>query len=187
MANGGPMSCPATMVDLELAICKLYEDVNTAKRIKWHIPGVQASQTVVGLQHVDDALVCSKIYCTECLRKGVKRLWPKDVGTTLEGVGPVVPFLHAEIRVLDTNGVCPIYVVPLVHNRDFANGTTPYPQFSKVSPLFAKKLQPPRPLQHYLTCELFNVDQLLEGHTQHAAEPVCLLVAEMFRLQWPFG
>ena len=39
---------------------------------------------IQGLQHVDDAMLMSGVFCDRCLSAGTKKLWPKDVGTTME-------------------------------------------------------------------------------------------------------
>ena len=88
------MSAAATCIDIEMDVASLAQGNATLKRVKWFVPSaplLKSSQLVAGFQHVDDALVCSKIFCEECLLNGVRKLWPEDVGVSLEGSGNSIP------------------------------------------------------------------------------------------------
>ena len=61
---GGPMSAAATCIDIEMDVASVAQGNATLKRVKWFVPSaplLKSSQLVAGFQHVDDALVSSKI------------------------------------------------------------------------------------------------------------------------------
>ena len=83
-------------------------------------------KTIQGLIHVDDTLIASKIHCASCLEKGVKVLWPENLGIEIEHRPPILDFLHIRIELLDCIVECPVNFTPLFKNEDFARGNTEY-------------------------------------------------------------
>ena len=140
---------------------------------------------VAGFQHVDDALVCSKIFCEECLLNGVRKLWPEDVGVSLEGSGSHIPFLHVDVEILNDNSLFPVLITPAAPNRDFARGLDAYPALSKLSPFFHREFQPPSILRNYFFCKLYGFDQVFEGRMTGVETHVAALVSEAILLHWP--
>ena len=182
---GGPVSSPCTSLDLETAICRYYRDPETAKRVGWTLDGYFPEQLVQGLLHVDDAIAFSKVFCCECLFQGIERLWPEDVGVSLEGSGGTVPFLHVEVQATDEATADPVRVVPLSHNRDFAQGAALLPAFAKLPPYVGQDVTKRQQLAQYMWSRVCSHDQVLQGDPQAAAGPVAELVTEAVRLQWP--
>ena len=85
---GGSFSEPATLVDLGESVYRLYTDGgNTARRVGWALDKARPDQLVQGLQHVDGAAIFSEVFCSECLLRGPQKLWPRDVGVSLEETG----------------------------------------------------------------------------------------------------
>ena len=96
---GGPLSEPGTLIDLQEPIrCAIG---NKSSRFDFVGLGLGESgggtlkdyrfgQIAQGVQHVDDAAVFSNILCVHCLEILVKKLWPEDVGVSIE-VGPCDP------------------------------------------------------------------------------------------------
>ena len=76
---GGIVSAIAAAVDLEDGVHKLYANRQSAKDIGWHVHKMPTNTLVQGVQHVDDALVLSKIFCNKCLWNGIKQMWPEDI------------------------------------------------------------------------------------------------------------
>ena len=95
---GGSFSEPATLIDLNHDILKLQYSGSKQREVGWDLDGFSPNQLVAGWLYVDDALVGSKIYCSQCPFEGIQRLWPSDVGTTLEESGHDVTFLQARVR-----------------------------------------------------------------------------------------
>ena len=73
---------------------------------------------------MDDALVCSKVWCPQCLFDLLQNLWPRDIGLTLEGCTPDIHFLHIDIPILDSFDAVTIIISPhVLTKKDF------YPDF----------------------------------------------------------
>ena len=160
------MSDAATCIDIEMDVASLAEGTATLKKVKWFIPSapsLKSYQLVAGFQHVDDALVASKICCEECLLNGVRKLWPEDVGVSLEGSGTNIPFLHVDVEIFNDNNVYPMLLVPAAPNRDFARGTDGYPSLSKLASFFHRDFQPPAILRKYVSVSSMGLIRYLKG------------------------
>eukprot|EP00974_Lingulodinium_polyedra_P018946 1833226-Lingulodinium_polyedra.AAC.1 len=110
---GGPFSAAATTVDLEHDVSSLYCDTRVARRVGWLVPKVDMRHTVQGVLHVDDSIVFSKILCEDCLIAGVAKLFPADIGMSCEARGACIPFLHAQIVIIDEECAVPVVITPL--------------------------------------------------------------------------
>lgn len=96
---GGSFSEPATLLDLGEDVFRLYtEHRPTITRTGWSYGNYSMSEIIQGVQHVDDAIIMSCIWCSDCLLEGVQKLWSDDVGTTLEETGNNITFLHSQLR-----------------------------------------------------------------------------------------
>ena len=99
---GGALSEPGTLADLQHEVHLLYSD-NTQhallKKIGLRVdkPGFGARHIIAGVQHVDDLLIFSKLFCKDCLFEASGKLFTTDVGMTFEGAGPVLRMLQAFI------------------------------------------------------------------------------------------
>ena len=112
---GGAFGGPATLVDLGTDVSQLYRSTKKQKQVGWYISGVPLSRSIQGLQHVDDALVFSTVFCDECVERGMCRLWPRDVGVEVEERGQSITFLRSQFTVLDGKNVI---VQPATPNSD---------------------------------------------------------------------
>ncbi len=122
--QGGPLSEPGTLVDLNQDVLELHENRNNEMiKVGWHVPGhsFNLSQLVLGLLHVDDSLLISRDLCVKCLESGVSKMWPSDVGVSLEEQGDVIRYLNALVFVLGSK----IKVAPFNPNVCFALGFEP--------------------------------------------------------------
>ena len=90
------------------------------------------TRVIQALLHVDDALVCSKSLCCNCLATTIQRAWPADVEPKIEESGHKINFLHctitAEERSIFTNKVTYTVQTP---NFNFTKGTTTAPRMAK--------------------------------------------------------
>ena len=116
---GGALSEPATLVDLGECTRGLYVGGPEAAASGWARPGFATQELVAGLQHVGDAVLLSHVYCPDCLAAGLRKVWPQDVGATLEESGPRVRFLHSLLLV---ERGCELVVRPFVANSRFSRG-----------------------------------------------------------------
>jgi len=64
-AMGAPMSEPITGVDLGDDVSQLYSSSKVQARAGWVLPGMSILELIDGAQHVDDALVCSLVFCSQ--------------------------------------------------------------------------------------------------------------------------
>ena len=185
MAHGGPVSAPCTSLDLDTAIVSFYNDPEVAEATGWVLDDASPGDLVQGLLHVDDSLIMSKVFCYDCLLHGVEKLWPQDVGASLEGKGARIPFLHVELQIGNAPEPAPIRAVPLSHNRAFAQGQAAHPAFATLPPYVGAPVTVQRHLAAYAWCRLAAFSQTLRGTTELAAEPLADLLAEMAQLGWP--
>ena len=91
---GGSYSEPGTLADLAHSVLKL-QTKSERIRVGWfHTahPDLPLDALIMGLQHVDDCLLASRLFCTSCIEKGVQLAWPEDVGVSTEEFGSVITF-----------------------------------------------------------------------------------------------
>ena len=124
---GGSMSEPATLVDLGEDTRRLYVDPQVQRSSGLLYGTTPIGAIIQGLQHVDDALLMSKLWCGRCLLGALQRTWPTDCGTNLEEEGHTVRFLSAVISVGTDSSLC---VRPHYVNARFARGLSSYPEES---------------------------------------------------------
>ena len=89
-AMGGSFSQPAILVNLGHDIRTYCKPTSKQQQVGWVLDCFSPTQLIAGILHVDDALVASGVLCYKCLVKGMKRLWPSDVGTSLEEHGSTI-------------------------------------------------------------------------------------------------
>lgn len=72
--QGGSLSEPGTLVDLNEDIFELHAGQRSLSEVGWCVgnPSLELEQVVLGLLHVDDSLLMSKILCVDCLENGIK-------------------------------------------------------------------------------------------------------------------
>ena len=179
------MSSPCTSLDLETAIVSYYNNPAVAKATGWVLEDMDPQDLIQGILHVDDSICMSKVFCTDCLFRGVQALWPKDVGVSLEAEGARIPFLHVELQVGTEREPSPVRAVPLSHNRGFARGEAAHPAFAKLSPYVGAPVSVQRHLAAYTWCRLAGFSQTLQGRTEYCVEPLGELLAEIAILGWP--
>ena len=81
---GGSMSEPGTLVDLNEDLHFYKNNTSELHKLGWSFENKPIDKLVTGALHVDDSVVLSKIYCMDCLAKGIKAMWPLDVGMSIE-------------------------------------------------------------------------------------------------------
>eukprot|EP00969_Alexandrium_andersonii_P334489 14781897-Alexandrium_andersonii.AAC.1 len=63
---GGSHSEPATLVDSGAFVHKLHTSPKTRAETGVDVDSLPVDQLLAGLQHVDDLLVCSRVWCEDC-------------------------------------------------------------------------------------------------------------------------
>ena len=136
---------------------------------------------VQGVLHVDDTLILSRIHCTSCLWKNIQRIWPEDVGLTLEGEGPTFSFLHTEVCIVNDGRFGEIGVKPLMKSTAFASGEEDFPSYSKLAPYVLPHVQSVKTLSAVVWTKLSTYDQVLVRKLETCAECLNVLVSERSR------
>jgi len=179
---GGSFSEPATLLDLGTDVHKFYTDVNFQKRVGLHISGMSPRHLIVGMQHVDDAVVASKVFCEECLERGTERIWPKDVGTSIEEKGPTITFMATTIIILPDHGF-EVYPTPV--NADFAKGLSTFPKISRLPDFQGSEHHTQEDFRQFIVGRIVNINMLSRGSLLHAIPACSALFGEIFKLHWP--
>ena len=87
------------------------------KNVGWQVENLAFGQIVVGVQHVDDCILFSRIWCEDCMFKHLQATWPTDVGCSKEGGGKCVQMLNSVIVIENAQ----VFVYP--HNPNIAHET----------------------------------------------------------------
>jgi hypothetical protein len=179
---GGSFSEPATLVDLGEDIFWLYNSREKARDSGWKIKGIEMEQTVQGMLHVDDCLLLSQIWCPCCLEKGTKRVWPKDVGTSMEEIGPTIVFLSARISF----GPGKSFILePNFANFRFSLGLDDFPHLSRLGPFMGHQQHTSEHLRRYVWAKMLSFNHLIRGNAENGCAAFSFLVLEVLRLRWP--
>ena len=179
---GGSFSEPATLIDLGHDTRKLYTQTSVQERIGWSLAGYKIEELVAGLCHVGDALLASRVFCHRCLLKGLRKLWPSDVGTNLEEFGSTVKFLQVRVDALP-NGA--FTVMPAAQNLQFVQGLCNEPEVAKCVPFVDKGSQDYFQIKSWLWGRLITFEKLAGGRMENAMVATSALLAEALLLGWP--
>ena len=178
---GGSLSEPGTLVDLNASVGLLDVDDTERKRVGWFIPELSFQQTVGGMLHVDDSIVFSKIFCNDCLERGVQRMWPPDVGVEREGTHPVIRFLHA-VLVFDN---CDVHVFPFTPNSMFSLGFHYKQKIARLGPYRGAQIHDYKKFQMFVWGFVLQADKLIDDDTIPSFGILLLFLRELALLQWP--
>ena len=178
---GGALSEPGTLVDLQECIRLLYTHPDMLKEIGWKHRDFTVNQIVQGITHVDDSLVISKVLCHDCLYEGCCRLFPKDVGTSLEETGPYMRFLNSWLIVGDES----IHVLPFSPNVRFALHLDDKQKVARLGDFNKSIAFTYRMLRQFMVSQILTYDGITNGHDPDAMAFVIILVSEIRRLNWP--
>ena len=135
--------------------------------------------------HVDDSIWNSQRICAACLTLCAFRVWPADVGVTVESTEQTFEFLHTQITMGEKPTDPPISIDYRVKNADFAQGRTASPGFSLFPPFVHGLSQ----FEHLRRCAGAHL-LLVAGCYQNSftaahATRVCSVAMEALRLGWP--
>ena len=178
---GGSFSEPGTLVDLNEELRILAEDSNKMCEIGWHFKNWTLTDLVSGLMHVDDAIVFSRIFCSCCLERGMKQLWPEDVGISLEETGPTVRMLQSYIHI---RGVS-VHIRPHNPNVSFALGFDPVQKIARLGPYLGEPFHAYQNLCQFLHGKLLAYNHLVQGDADSMFVYLGFLLLEIVRLNWP--
>ena len=178
---GGSLSEPATLVDLGESIQDAYSKLGRWKSTGLYVNGLTAVQTLAGVLHVDDALCISRVHCPKCILQGVSKIYPSDVGTSLEGTSPEVHFLHADVRVVGDQ----LEVKPHCENEDFVAHKSEWQKKSRLGLFICRDLQGKKTLRQFIWSRVISFNHTCEGSGARGATAFAHVVVEILRLNWP--
>ena len=178
---GGSFSEPGTLVDLSEEIRLLDENSGKLVEVGWNFKGWKLHDLVSGLMHVDDAVVFSRIFCPGCLEQGMKRLWPQDVGISLEEIGPTVRMLHSHIHIIGLT----VHIRPYNPNTSFALGFSSEQKVARLGPFLGQPFHEYADLQKFLHAKILAYNHLVQGDYDNMFVYVGVLLLEIVKLQWP--
>ena len=92
--QGGPFSEPGTCMDLGYCAAKFLSARENWQEVGMQHKDLEGAKILAGVVYVDDGLFASKIFCVKCIFQALGRVWPKDVGITLEEYGRRICFLQ---------------------------------------------------------------------------------------------
>ena len=178
---GGSFSEPGTLVDLNEELRRIDDSDDALQDVGWLVEGMSLEEVVTGIMHVDDALVLSKVFCTACLEKGMRRLWPSDVGISLEEVGPTVRMLQCHVHAIGVE----VHVRPYNPNVPYALGFAHDQKIARLGPFFGAEIHSCRTLRVFLHGKILAYNHLMQGSAQDMFVHVGFLLLEIERLGWP--
>ena len=97
--------------------------------------------------------------CTDCIVSVVSRLWPSDVGITLEEVGPVICMLNGFVHVEGSQ----VTVYPYNPNEAYALGVQTVQKVARLGTYIGLHTQTYDVLRTYVLGELIRYDQVVDG------------------------
>ena len=128
-AMGGCMSEPATLVNLGHNVHMLHRSAGKARDCGFVQNYWSINNIIQGVIYVDDVPTHSKVLCPDCLCKGPRKMWPKDMGITLGARDMPLDYLQA--RMIEKRSHC--YCIPFSTNEDFANQITNNPKVAQLA------------------------------------------------------
>ena len=183
---GGSLSEPSTLVDIQEEIRLRYstEDVNGS--LEHLLEGLSDlnmnfQDIIQGVQHVDDAAVFSKVLCTQCLGRVMEKLWPADVGVTMEEEGQIMRMLSGVIVI---EGQI-VRVFPYIPNFHFCLGLSENQKIAKLGSFIGPEIHSYDMLRSYIFSELLRFNAILQGDDMAAIIFIALIVREAAALGWP--
>ena len=178
---GGSHSEPATLIDSAAFVRRLLEDPSELERVGLAWQGLPADRILAGLQHVDDVLLTSQIWCPDCLVEGLRRLFPPDLCSEEEERGPVLRFLHVVVAACGAQ----VTVVPFTPNWLFSMGLSPLPATSRCARFLSPAATPRRLLGNFLAPHLHAFARLRPDDHEDLKPAAAALLLEALRSDWP--
>jgi hypothetical protein len=137
---------------------------------------------LLGLKfHVDDSIWWSFEICTSCITSTVERVWPQQIGLTVEETTYPMVFLHAVVT-FDTHGN--VHISSRNQNSAFSRGETAHPQVCGLPP-YIKHICSYRSLAITFSTRLWLLSGFSRPELAHdSIKHIVLLATEALRLNW---
>ena len=177
---GGSHSEPGTMVDVGHFVRELHSTPGIFESSGFKVGDYTLEQVLQAIQHVDDILFMSQIWCHTCVERKVKQHFPQDMGFNTEETGPKLRFLSTWLEIADDS----LVVQPYQPNIQFVLGYDTVPKVSRC-PLFYNHVQTPsRMLRSFIFAQVFSYDRLCELLPLLAYKHISILCIECWKSRW---
>ena len=148
--------------------------------VGWFHKGWSIDTLVAGILHVDDAMIASRVFGCCCLQR-VAKVWPEDVGFSVEEEGPTMRFLNAFIHVDKYD----IYIAPFNPNLKFAVGITKCQQVARLGLFLGPHIQSRSVLRGFMLSQLIAFDYIVGGSVNNSMLMLGTFIHEIYILKWP--
>ena len=177
---GGSLSEPLTMCDTGEAVLRMHGQRWEHELLPRAYVG-NISAVIQGVQHVDDALLLSRMLCPTCLATVVKAAMPPEYGMEIEEQGPVLRFLDL---CLWSSGHA-VHVQPYTPNIAYSMDEDSHPYVARFPAYMDSKATPHGLLRSLLQPRILVYNTILGGSRVQGLRPTVALVREILRLGWP--
>ena len=179
---GGSHSEPGTMIDVGQFVHKLYSDRSTQAYSRFLVDRFTIHEILQGVQHVDDILLMSHIWCHTCIEAKIKAYFPKDMGFETEETGPKLRFLTTWVSV---NG-CQLLLEPYQPNFEFVLRKNEKKKVSRC-PIFIDRQQTPSTmLRSFIFAHLFCYSKICQEEPNLMLKHIGILVKEAHMCNWNY-
>ena len=114
----------------------------------------------------------------------MRKLWPSDVGVSVEEGGLSLRFLQASINIPDPSEKKYI-ITPYNPNVDFARGVTEHQHTARLSPFYNAFVSTFDDLRQFLIGRFLSYNVILRVDICTGKEATVLILLEIHRLDWP--
>ena len=177
---GGSHSEPGTMIDVGEFVAEMHSPDNYYSKFYWCIENLPLTALLQGVQHVDDILLMSQVWCSNCINKKITGYMPPDMGFEIEEQGSHLRFLTTWISTLGTE----IIVEPYQPNFDhFFKPKTPWKVFR--CPQFIDRWHTPiTMLRSFMFAHIFAYSNICSGSFASMKKHIAILCLECLCCDW---
>ena len=134
----------------------------------------------MGVQHVDDILLGSQVYCADCIIKSISMIFPNDMGFECEERGKRIRFLTT---FLITHG-CDFECRPYNPNIDFVFEREPRPKVSRCPWYLDGCSTPWEMLRSFIHPHVYTICQICGDNADMAVTHAKYLALEALDAEW---
>jgi hypothetical protein len=131
-----------------------------------------------GLRHVDDALIFSRVYCTDCLTILMHAIYRAPLQFSVESLPPVCEFLDTDVIAVDNR----LRLLIRQKNQEWAAGTSDTIQKFGLPPVLGVPVIARRRVAAFISVKLHRVHQLHPPGDDFRIRALVIIVQELIRL-----
>ena len=179
---GGSHSEPGTMIDVGQFVHMLYADKKTQAYSKLLVDRFEIDEILQGVQHVDDILLMSHIWCHTCIEDKIKAYFPNDMGFETEETGPKLRFLTTWISVKG----CQLLIEPYQPNFEFVLKAGKHKKVSRCPMFIDRQCTPTTMLRSFIFAHIFCYSKLCREEPLLMLKHIGILVKEAHMCDWSY-